>query len=120
MSYLRIILCLLQYLVYLVQCPRYINKLINMAANFAPGIPNITVVIIEVAFCALLAPSGPITPLIFPLPNFSFGLAATADHKPTSLPSVHLVLVISPINAPMNPPRSASQRFSQTGFHTCH
>ena len=44
-----------------------------MAANFAPGMPNITVVIIDVAFCALLAPSGPITPLMFPLPNFSFG-----------------------------------------------
>ena len=58
--------------------PKYINKLINMAANFAPGIPNITVVIIDVAFCALLAPSGPITPFMFPLPNFSFGLLATA------------------------------------------
>ena len=57
---------------------RYINKLIKIAANFAPGMPNITVVIIEVAFCALFAPSGPITPLMFPLPNFSFGFAATA------------------------------------------
>jgi len=57
--------------------PKYMNKPINTAANEAPGIPNKTVGTMLVAFCALLAPSGPITPLILPLPNFSVGFAAT-------------------------------------------
>ena len=45
---------------------RYINNAITIAAKLAPGIPNNTVGIILVAFCALFDPSGPITPLIFP------------------------------------------------------
>ena len=52
---------------------RYINKPMITAAKGAPGIPNKTVVIMLVAFCALLLPSGPITPLKFPLPKGIFG-----------------------------------------------
>ena len=58
---------------------KYANNAINIAANLAPGIPNNMVGIIEVAFCELFAPSGPMTPLILPLPKgiLSFGLVAT-------------------------------------------
>ena len=50
----------------------------STAAKGAPGIPNNTVGIILVAFCALFAPSGPITPLMLPLPNVSCLFVATA------------------------------------------
>ena len=57
---------------------KYANNPIIIAAKGAPGIPNSTVGIIEVAFCALLAPSGPITPLILPLPNGTSGFLVVA------------------------------------------
>ena len=85
------------------------------AANGAPGIPNSTVGIIEVAFCALFAPSGPITPLMLPLPNSSFLFAATVDPYAIQSAIAPPSPGKSPINAPMNPPRSASQR----QCHTC-
>ena len=53
---------------------RYISNPITTAAKGAPGIPNNTVVIMLVAFCALLEPSGPITPLMLPLPKGNLGM----------------------------------------------
>ena len=41
--------------------------------NGVPGIPNVTVGTKLAAVTALLAPSGPITPAMFPLPNFLLG-----------------------------------------------
>ncbi len=100
---------------------RYANKAINIAANLAPGIPNNIVGIIEVAFCELFAPSGPMTPLILPLPKgiFSFGLVATvcpyaiqSEIEPPSAGS-------NPITAPISPPRSDNQRFFQHSINAC-
>ena len=54
------------------------NNPISIAANGAPGIPKSTVGIMLVAFWALFAPSGPITPLMLPLPNFTFGFFVVA------------------------------------------
>jgi len=85
--------------------PIALNNPIITAANGAPGIPNNTVGIMLVAFWALLLPSGPITPLMLPLPNYSFGLDATV------VPYANQSLMLppspgsKPITDPMNPPR---------------
>ena len=42
------------------------NNPITIAANGAPGMPNSTVGMNADAFCELLEPSGPITPLMLP------------------------------------------------------
>src|SRR6056300_1454266 len=84
--------------------PRYKNNPIRMAAKLAPGIPNSTVGMNEDAFCALLAPSEPTTPLTLPSPNFSLGLAATvapyANQSAIAPPSTGS----SPMKEPIAPP----------------
>ena len=57
--------------------PNVIHIAMNMAANGDAGIPNNTVGIKLPAFCALLAPSHPASPLGLPTQNFSFGFALT-------------------------------------------
>ena len=76
---------------------RYINNAKTIAAKGAPGIPNKTVVIIEVAFWELLAPSQPITPLIFPLPKGIVGFFTEATVCPYASQSA---------TAPPNPGRN--------------
>ena len=93
---------------------KYANKPITIAAKLAPGIPNKTVGIMEVAFCALLAPSGPMTPLMLPLPNLSFGWLATVELYAIQSATAPPKPGNSPINAPMTPPRRASHLL----FHT--
>ena len=75
--------------------------------------PNSTVGIILVAFCALFAPSGPIMPFILPLPKRSFGLAATAEPYAIQSAIAPPSPGSNPINAPINPPRNPNQRFCQ-------
>ena len=57
--------------------PKYTQIAISTAANGAAGTPNNIVGNIEAAFCELLAPSQPASPLGLPLPNFSLGFAVT-------------------------------------------
>src|SRR6056300_1778611 len=100
--------------------PRYRNNPISIAAKLAPGIPNSTVGMNEEAFCALLAPSAPTTPLTFPLPNFSLGLAATvapyANQSAIAPPSPGS----SPMNDPTKPPLNESLQHLTVSRMPCH
>ena len=69
----------------------------------------------------MFAPSGPITPLILPLPKgiLSFGCVATvcpyAIQSAIAPPSPGN----KPMTAPINPPLSDNQRFFQTSTNAC-
>src|SRR6056300_388803 len=99
--------------------PRYKNNPISIAAKLAPGIPNKTVGMNDEAFCALLAPSAPTTPLTLPSPNFSLGLAATvapyANQSAIAPPSPGS----SPMKDPIAPPLTLSFQHRTVSLTPC-